>query len=161
MDIGEAYAGGSYWGSSWNATTNSGGYAATFLLIPQLVDPYTGKPLDKAGPVVVTDYEITQNSTGNGIVLVFFDAATVPAAGRALFTNSDAVPQPKFLAPIAPGVRVSLPLAAPWHAYDNGLAVVCSTSYSTLTYATANTFFAVRYAQYKDGGSYLGGQQTA
>lgn len=158
MDIGEAYAGGGFWGRSWT-TTNPGGYAATFLLIPQIVDPYTGKPLDKAGPVVVTDYEITQDTTGNGIVLAFFDSATVPANGRAMFTNLPD-PSPLFLAPIAPGVRVSLPLPPPWHPYDNGLCIVCSTSYSAVTYSNGHVAFAVRYGQYKDGGSYLGGQQT-
>lgn len=145
MDQREAYAAGGFWG-------DSGGYANTFLLVPAFVDPATNSPYTtnpaKAGPVVITDYGIVQQPGGTGVCVMLFDATAVPANNRALFTN----PKPKRIIPLTGGNIFFESLCAPWEAFLSGFVAVVSTSYTSVVYASATTFFSVRYAQLFIGG---------
>jgi hypothetical protein len=142
MDLTEAFA-----GSSFHA--DSGGLVSSFLIVPGFTDPTTNVPFAVAGPLLVTNYDIAQHPSGNGIVLAIFDTTTLPADGRAMFDT----PKPALLIPLAAGGFYSKTLSAPWHRYENGLVMVMSTSWTILTYASAQTFFALNYAQ-----SFIGGR---
>lgn len=144
MDQGEAYAAGGFW-------TDSGGFVNELLVIPKFTDHATNKPYSaKAGPVVVLDYGIIQQPGGTGICVALFESTALPVNGSAMFPGGAG--NPKRIFPLTGGTGVILSLSAPWHRYDTGLAIVVSTSYATVTRASAATFIAVRTAQ-----AYIGG----
>lgn len=146
MDQREAYAAGGFWG-------DSGGFANTFLLIPAFVDPATRAPYSrKAGPVCITDYGIVQQPGGTGICIALFDTDAVPANGRDMFSATPGDANPKRIIPVTGGNGYIVSLPAPWHRFDTGFVAVVSTSYTTITYGSATTFFSVRYTQVKIGG---------
>lgn len=150
MDQGEAYAAGGFW-------ADSGGYANTLLIVPKFTDPNTNKPyVAKAGPLVVTDYGIVQQPGGTGICVACFEATALPDNGRAMFSSVPGDPNPKRIFSIAGGGGFNLNLSVPWHRYDTGLAIIVSTSYTTITYASATSFLSVRVAQ-----AYIGGGPKA
>jgi len=150
MDQREAYSAGGFW-------ADSGGYVNQLLVVPAFTDPATNKPYDaKTGPLVVLEYDIVQKPTGTGICVALFEATAIPANGRAMFSGSPGDPNPKRIYPISGGGSIVLSLSAPWQRFDTGLAIVVSTNYDTITYASQATFIAVRYAQ-----AYVGGGPKA
>ena len=148
MDQREKDSAGGFW-------ADSGGYVNSLLLIPAFTGPLN-KPYTTAGPVVVLDYDIVQKPTGTGICVALFETTALPANGRAMFSGTPGDPNPKRIYPISGGGSIVLSLSAPWQRFDVGLGIVVSTSYDTVTYASAATFIAVRYAQ-----AYVGGTPKA
>lgn len=147
MDQREKDSAGGFWGAS-------DGYKNNYVLIPDFVDPAVNKPYSaemppKAGPVVITEYAITQQPGGTAICILVFDATTVPADGRAVFGVS---PAPKRIIPLTGGNQFFQSLNAPWERFDTGFVAIASKDYVTIQYASEKVFFAVRYCQNFIGG---------
>ena len=139
-------------GSTHFAT--SGGLAAEWLLIPSevvkqpLPDDYSPVFYTDPAPVIVTSYEIYQATGGTAIVLLFFDATTLPPDGTSLDGAADLKWIQKLGA--APDGFTWNP-SGPGHRYNNALGVIASTSDSTITRAAAKVLFSASYMSYRVG----------
>lgn len=125
------------WFAGGTQNSHSNGFASEWTLTP------TGLSLP-AG-VVVTSYEIFQQTGGTGIAVAFYDLdGGPPVDGTAIFNNdpnTDAV----FLLPIAAPGTLFTNVGLPGHTYNKTFSAVATTSLTTLTRANASTLFAVHY----------------
>lgn len=131
---------GDYYGGGGIAIS-SGALVNTFQLIPETPRP----PV--IGPAVVTSYEITQFAGGNGVAVCFFDSATLPANGQALF---GAVPL-LFAVPITAGAAFLYNVAGPGHRYLRGCSVVLASTWGpNIVYGTASMLCTMHYLPFKE-----------
>lgn len=164
MNIEDVYAGENHWGVSEDPETHLPHFTNEFILIPSqllkraiptIANPapdWNPQPYTEPAPVIITSYQIAQRPGGTGIVLLFFDATTIPVDGTAV----DGAPGLRFIAPLvplvatAPGFFLYNPTPA-GHRYDFAMAVVVSTSATDITRASEDTLFSVKYMSYTAG----------
>jgi len=133
MNIQDYFAGNTSMGSS-------GGLASSFILLPELP-----RPGGVVAPAIVTSYEISQNPTGNAVVLLFYDATTAPADATPLFGNADPTPNCLWRTALAPGTAFN---REGIHGYRKGLVIIASTSWTAVQRSNAQVLFTVHYFPY-------------
>ncbi|TAK94595.1 hypothetical protein EPO05_06130 [Patescibacteria group bacterium] len=120
-------------------------HSSGVLVASYTVIPTAPRPGAAPAPFVVSSYEIYQMPTGNGKVILFYDATAAPAAGTAWFGNTDPTKNVQWMAPITGnGIFLFNPGPA-GHRYLKGCTIVMSagTDVTQLQLATANSLMCV------------------
>lgn len=126
---GDWYAGGEH--------AHSNGFVNEFTLTP------TG--LSAPAPVIITGYEIFQQTGGTGIAIAFYDLPLgAPGNGTPLFAN-DPTADAAFVIPLAAPGTLFQALGLPGHTFNRAFSAVATTSLTDLTRASAATLFAVHF----------------
>jgi hypothetical protein len=120
-------------------------HSSEALVASYTVIPTAPRPGTAPAPFVVTSYEIWQHPTGNGVVLLFYDAAAAPAPGTPWFGNLDTTQNVQWAVAITPNGGHPFPLPPAGHRYLTACTIVVSagTDVTQLQPATAKTLICV------------------
>lgn len=141
------FSGDTHFGVSGPDYVNEFQLVPSELLLRATQRDMTPLPYTEPAPVIITCYEIHQITGGTGIVLVFYDVATLPVDGATIAGSAGL----RFMAKItAPGDFIFNP-SGPGHRYNTAFGVIVSTSESVITRANQNTLVAVNYMSYRAG----------